>query len=557
MKLIECVPNFSEGRNQSIIDEIIAPIKDSADVHLLDVDPGYDTNRTVVTFIGEPESVIAVAFKCIEIASNLIDMSKHSGEHPRMGATDVCPLIPLQNVSMKECINYSKTLASKVGRELNIPIFLYENSSKSKFRSNLSDIRKGEYEGMKVKLKDPKWRSDYGPKEFNDKSGTTAIGAREFLIAYNVNLNTFDRKIATDIALDIRESGRAKRDAEGKIIRDDNGKIIKKKGKFKFCKAVGWYIDEYNQAQVSINLTNYKKTSIHKVFEEVRKQARKRGVRVTGSEIVGLVPLQAMIDSGKYYLGKQRYPLGIPQQDIVQNAIQSLGLSDISKFDQNDKIIEYKINSNDNSFKKLKMDDFLNVLSRGTPTPGGGSISALAGSLGAALTSMVANLSFNKKSTSQEINRYNQIGLECQKLKDSLLDLVDKDSKSYDLVIDAIRLPKKTDKDKKRRLQEIEKATIHAADIPMQILELSIQLMKKTLLISEIGNKNSITDSGVAGYLIHSAGHGASLNVLINIKTINSKIEKEYHSKIDYYIKDLDDLFLKLKNNVDSILNND
>ena len=310
-KLIECVPNFSEGKDQNKIQSIVDRIRSVEGITVLDVDSGQDTNRTVVTFVGEVPAVLEGAFQGIKEASRVIDMSSHKGTHPRIGSTDVCPLIPLQNVSMKECVNYSKTLASRVGRELNIPIFLYECSSKSKFRSNLSDIRKGEYEGLKTKLKDKKWKPDYGPSEFDNpifnipRTGVTAIGAREFLIAYNVNLNTFDKKVATDIALDIRESGRAKRDSKGKIIRDDNGKIIKKRGKFKFCKAVGWYIDEYNQAQVSINLTNYKKTSIYKVFEEVRRQARKKGVRVTGSEIVGLVPLQAMIDSGQYYLNKQ------------------------------------------------------------------------------------------------------------------------------------------------------------------------------------------------------------------------------------------------------------
>ena len=557
MKLIECVPNFSEGKDKSIIDKIIEPIKSNTNVTLLDVDMGQDTNRTVVTFIGTPENVINTAFECIEIASKLINMSQHSGEHPRMGATDVCPLIPLKNVSMKECVLLSKTLASKVGKQLDIPVYLYENSATKNYRKSLSIIRKGEYEGLDKKITQSQWKPDYGPSKLNIKSGATAIGAREFLIAYNINLNTNNKKIATDIALDIRESGRAKRDKSGKIIRDDKRNIIKKRGKFRFCKAVGWYIDEYNQAQVSINLTNYKKTSLHKVFEEVRKQARKRGVRVTGSEVVGLLPLQAMINSGKYYLKLQNSSTGLPEPDIIETALKSLGLSDIDKFNPLDKIVDFTISSEFKEFKNDSISEFIDHISRPTPTPGGGSVSALASALGASLSSMVANLSINKKELIKDYNKFISISENCQEYKEIFLNLIDEDSKAYDDVIKAIRLPKKTTEDNKIRYKEINNATLNAANVPLRILEQSVSLMKQTLAISEIGNKNSITDVGVSAHLIKAAAYGAGMNVLINLKSIDKKHSDEIKQKVDYFLSDINDLFIKTDNIVNRYLDND
>ena len=555
MKLIECVPNFSEGRDENIINSIILPIKQNNNVHLLDVDMGFDTNRTVVTFVGKPNDVIKVAFDCITIASNLIDMSKHKGEHPRMGATDVCPLIPVKNVSMNECIKLSKDLARKVSRELNIPIFLYENSASNKSRRSLSFIRSGQYEGFSQKFSNKEWNPDYGKAEINVKSGVTAIGAREFLIAYNINLNTQNKKIATDIALDIRESGRAKRDKDGLILRDSNGKMIKKKGKFNFCKAVGWYIDEYNQAQVSINLTNYKKTSMHKVFEEVRKQARKRGVRVTGSEIVGLVPLKAIINSGKFYLKKQKSPVGLPEQDIIDTAIKSLGLSEIDKFNPNDKIIDYTISSNNNSFRNQSISDFIDNISRNTPTPGGGSVSALSAALGVSLSTMVANLSIGRKDLMNSYDSFIAISENCQNYKDIFLELIDKDSKAYDDVINAIRLPKKFDQDKVLRKKAIIETTVNAAEIPLQILEKSIPALEQTLKIAENGNPNSITDVGVGASLIRTAAYGASLNVLINAKDLDKKKSNHFKEKVDYYLKQVEDLFIKTDKIVNKKLN--
>ena len=397
MKIIECVPNFSEGRNKVFINELKTIVINSENVHFLDIDPGYDTNRTVLTFIGEPESVIDTAYQLIKYASEFIDMRNHKGAHPRMGATDVCPLIPLQNVSMKECVKLSKILSKKVSNNLNIPIYLYENSANSKERSNLSNLRSGEYEEMNEKILKEKWIPDFPTNSFNIKSGVTAIGAREFLVAYNINLNTTDKKIATDIALDIREAGRLKRDTKGTVLRDSNGKGLKKPGKFKFCKAVGWFIDEYNQAQVSINLTNYNKTSIHKVFDEVRIQARKRGFRVTGSEIVGLVPKKALIDAGCYYLNKQGKSVGIPEIDIINLAIKSLGLSDIVDFNPKMKIIENSLIDYSKDLSNFTIKDFSDELSRNSFAPGGGSVSALLGLLGSSLTCMVSNLTYDNK----------------------------------------------------------------------------------------------------------------------------------------------------------------
>ena len=555
MKIIECVPNFSEGRDTLIIDKIIEPIKSNDKVELLDVDPGFDTNRTVVTFIGTPGDVIEVAFKCIKLASKLIDMSKHSGEHPRMGATDVCPLVPVKDVSMKECIELSKKLGEKVGKELNIPIFLYENSATQKDRINLASIRKGEYEGMNDKLQDSYWKPDFGPNKLNLKAGVTAIGAREFLIAYNVNLNTFDKKIATDIALDIREAGRAKRDSNGKIIRDKNNKIIKKPGKLKYCKAVGWYIDEYRQAQVSINLTNFKKTSLHRTFEEVRLQARKRGVRVTGSEIVGLVPKQAMINSGKYYLKKQKRSSGLPEVDIIEIAKKSLGLEDIGTFVIKEKIIDFQINSTDKKLIENTLSDFNDQISRDTPTPGGGSASAYMGSVGASLSAMVANLSVTKKGLEHNYNRFLSISENCQKINARFLELVDLDSQAYDSVIAAIRLPKKSKIDIKNRDKAIEQSNVYAANIPLEILKECVSGLKQTLAISEIGNPNSITDVGVAVESLKASAKGAALNIIINAKSLSKSKEKSFLDKIDYYMNEVNDYAIKIEKNVNNKLN--
>ncbi len=560
MKLIECVPNFSEGNNQDFIAGIKNIVENSKNVKLLDIDAGRDTNRTVLTFIGEPNDVINTAYKLIEFASININMENHKGEHPRMGATDVCPLIPLQDVSMKECIELSKSLANKVGTRLNIPVYLYENSAKNTYRSNLSDIRSGEYEQLSEKLSDKKWKPDYGPSEYSNplfnisKTGVTAIGAREFLIAYNINLNTTDKKIATDIALDIREAGRFKRDNQNKILRDKNGIGIKKPGKLKFCKAVGWYIEEYKQVQVSINLINYKVTSLHKTFEEVRRQARRRGVRVTGSEVVGLLPKKDMIDSGIYYLKKQNKSCGIPEDDIINIAIKSLGLEDISLFDSNKKIIEYLLDDNVIQLKDMTVNKFMDELSRDSLAPGGGSVSALAGSLGASLTCMVSNLTYGNNKYKKYSNINFKSSAKTQNYKDLLITLVDKDTIAYNNIVSSMRLPKKTKSDQKLRDKEILKATINATNVPLEILSICSDLIKETLIVAENSNPNCISDIGVASNMILSASLGASYNILINISDLRKSKKEYYLNTSDFYLKQINSCHIKIIKIVDRLL---
>ena len=519
MKLIECVPNFSEGADLSIIKSITDKIESINSVELLDVDPGKDTNRTVVTFVGSPEQVIEAAFLAIKEASFLIDMSKHRGEHPRMGATDVCPLVPVANVTMEECIKYSKILAKKVGDELQIPVFLYESSSNLAYRKSLSDIRKGEYEGMEDKMKSKKWTPDFGPDNFNSKTGCTAIGARNFLIAYNVNLNTKDKKMASDIALDVREAGRARRDKKGKILRNKDGKMLKKAGKLKHTKAVGWYIDEYKKAQVSMNLTNYLETPIYKAFEEIRKQANKRGLRVTGSEIVGLVPKKSLIDSGIYYLKKQNKPISIPNKEIIHTAIDSLGLNDISPFEQNKYIVENRI-KHSTPLVDLSLSDFADEVSIESPAPGGGSVSSSVGALSAALVSMVSNLSFNKKGYEKNNNKFENIGIEAQKIKRKLISLVDEDTRAFNNIMESFRLPKKNNEQINKRNKMIEDATKYAIEVPLNIMREAYKSIILSKKIAKIGNKNSLSDSGVAAELSYAAINGAYMNVLINLKDL-------------------------------------
>ena len=546
MKLIECVPNFSEGRNQNIIKLILDSICSVDKISLLDVDSGHDTNRTVVTFVGEPELVIESAFLGIKIASELIDMNKHSGEHSRMGATDVCPLVPISNVSMEDCIKYSNILAEKVAKELQIPIYLYENSAKNKERKNLANIRKGEYEGLKEKLKQSNWKADYGPNKPHETAGATAIGAREFLIAYNININSQDKKLATDIALDIREQGRNKRDLKGKFIRDSEGVPIKKPGLFKHCKAVGWYIEEYGIAQVSMNLTNYKKTPLHKVFDTTCKQARKKGARVTGSEIVGLLPLETIINAGKYFLNKQKRSTGIPINDIINIAIKSMGLDELSPFDPKEKIIEYKINNFVNTLSNKKINDFTDILSTNKPAPGGGSASALAGALGASLSAMVSNLTIGKKKWDPIYEDMCKIGEQSQVLKDRLNILIDKDTEAFNELFSAFKLPSKTQEQIDFKNKSINRATILAIDIPMEILENCLKVLDIIIKISKVGNINSISDAGVAGEVAYAGARGGYLNVLINLKELNDEnIHKKLKNKAEIYLIRCDD---KLKN---------
>ena len=557
MRLIECVPNFSEGKNKDIIDSITSEIVSVSGVKLLDVDPGKDTNRTVVTFVGDPESVIEAAFLAISKASELIDMSIHKGEHPRMGATDVCPLIPIKGVTVDECIEYSHKLAQKVAQKLNIPIFMYEKSATSKERQNLANIRKGEYEGMSKKMKLKNWAPDYGEK-FNIKSGVTAIGVREFLIAYNINLNTSDKKLASDIALDIREAGRAKRDKNGKIVRDKNNIIIKVPGSLKSVKGVGWYLEEHNIAQVSMNLVDYKTTSIHQTFEEVREQAQKRGMRVTGSELVGLIPMDALLDAGRYFLIKQNKSTGVSNNQLIHIAVKSLGLDEMYPFNKNEKIIEYLIDTNPKLINKTIVD-FVDEVSMDSPAPGGGSVSAVAASMSAGLVSMVANLSFNKKEFYSKRNKINGLADTAQQLKNDFLSLVDLDTLAFNDLMNAFRLPKKTDKEIKFRDSQILAMTKLVTEVPLRTLEKTEEAIDLALEVLKIGNTNCVSDVAVASEMAYSAAYGAYYNVRINL--LDLKKEKAYSNQINHkiisIISSMDNKISKIRNLVEKDLSSE
>ena len=557
MKLIECVPNFSEGRNKDIINQITAEISSVSNVKLLDVDPGKDTNRTVVTFAGHPDDVIEAAFLAISKASELIDMSKHEGAHPRMGATDVCPLIPIKGVSVQECIEYSHVLAQKVGKKLKIPIFMYEKSASSKSRENLAKIRQGEYEEMSDKLQLKEWAPDYGPKKINVKAGVTAIGVREFLIAYNINLNTSDKKLASDIALDIREAGRAKRDKDGKIIRDKNSVMVKIPGSLKSVKAVGWFLEEYNVAQVSMNLIDYKITSVHKVFEEVRMQAQKRGLRVTGSELVGLIPLDSLLDAGKYYLKQQNKSCGVSDSQLIHIAVKSMGLDEMYPFNNNEKIIDYMIDDSQKLVDKT-ISSFTDEVASDSPAPGGGSISALAGSLSASLISMVANLSYDKK---QFLNKkkINDIACSAQKLKNEFLILIDTDTKAFDQLMSSFRLPKKTDKEIEFRNQKILQMSKLVTEVPFDTLQKSLEALDLVFEVLSIGNKSCISDTGVAAEMAYSCAYGAYYNVKINL--IDLKEDQKYCKKIlnksESILSEMDSKILNVRNKIIEGLNDE
>ena len=523
MKIIECVPNFSEGVDLAKIKEITDVIESVNNIALLDVDPGADTNRTVVTFVGPPEAVVDAAFLAIKKASEILNMQIHKGAHARMGATDVCPLVPVSGVTMEECVLLSVQLAERVGKELDIPVFLYENSATNNDRVNLANIRSGEYEGMADKLKIEKWKPDLGPIALHLTAGATAIGAREFLIAYNINLNSHEKKLASDIALDIREAGRAKRNSKGKFVREADGTIIKVPGSLKSTKAVGWYIDQYKQAQVSMNLTNFNITSPHQAFDEVCMQAQNRGLRVTGSELVGLIPLSALINAGLHYLEKQGQSQGIPENDIIHIAIKSLGLDDLGPFDPKEKIIEYRVSEKYGDLANSSISDFVDVLSSNSPAPGGGSVSALAGSLAAALSAMVGNLTVGKKGFENLKSEMNALAIDGQQLKDKLIKYIDDDTNSFNSVIDAMRMPKKTDDEINIRHLAIQEATKIATYSPLSILEACADVMPLAKLAVNKGNPNSISDAGVAAEMAHAGAQGGAMNVLINLTDIEDE----------------------------------
>jgi len=596
-ELIECVPNFSEGRNKNIIKQITDEIEKVEGVKLLDVDPGYDMNRTVVTFIGDMKGVEEAAFRAIKKAAELIDMSKHHGSHPRMGATDVCPFVPVSNVTTEECIKLSERVAQKVGEELKIPVYLYEKSARKKERQNLALIRQGEYEALEAKLKNPNWKPDFGPAEFNPRAGATVIGVREFLIAYNINLNTREVLHATDIAFELREKGRSVRKGnikpfyyKGKTIlkykegyypcgncefvgntivetiehckikhnydlaellklngidpEHPENQSVKKPGLFKHCKAIGWMVPNYDRVQISINLTDYKVTSMHHVLEAARKLAAERGLVVTGSEIVGMVPFPALLETGKYFLRKQGRSAGVPIKDILNTAVQSLGLRDTGEFKINDRVLGLPKTTGD-ELVEMKVNDFVDEVSRESPAPGGGSIAALSGALGAALSSMVSNLTANKRGSEDVDEILNEAAEKAQKIKDELVKAVDSDTKAFNDYMEARRLPKKTEEQKKIRYEAMQNGLKNAVLVPLNTARLSLMVIKLALTVAKYGNPNSITDVGVGAQSAFTGVVGGILNVLINLKDIDD------HK----FVSDIKEECEELKRNAEKELN--
>lgn len=513
-QLIECVPNFSEGRDINIIKQITDEIEKVEEVRLLNVDPGKATNRTVVTFVGNPRAVVEAAFRAIKKAGELIDMSKHKGEHPRMGATDVCPLIPIANISMEETAAYAQQLAKRVGDELKLPVYLYESAQPDKSRSNLSFIRAGEYEGFFKKIAELK--PDYGPAVMDAKRGATVIGARDFLVAYNVNLNTTSTRRANAIAFDIREAGRK--------VKMENGELKTEPGSLKSVKAIGWFIEEYGIAQISINLTNINITPVHIAFDEVCKKAESRGIRVTGSELVGLIPLKAMLDAGKYFLRKQKRSTGVSEKELVRIAVISMGLDELSPFNPEEKIIEYMLkDKNDSRLVSMQLNAFADETASESPAPGGGSIAAYIGSLGISLGAMVANLSSHKKGWDDRWEEFSNWAEKGQLYKDQLLQLVDADTKAFNRIMSAMSLPKGTDEEKELRAETIQKATKNAIEVPFKVMQLSYDSMEVIKAMAETGNPNSVSDAGVGALCARSAVMGAFMNVRINASGCDDK----------------------------------
>lgn len=506
--IIECVPNFSEGNDMNIIRQITDQVNTVDGVRLLNVDPGKATNRTVVTFVGDPEAVIEAAYRAIKKAGELIDMSKHRGEHPRMGATDVCPLIPIANISMEETAKYARKLAGRVGKELEIPVYLYEAAQPDKERSNLSVIRAGEYEGFFKKIQSPQWKPDYGPAAFDAKRGGTVIGARDFLVAYNINLNTTSTRRANAIAFDVREAGRTV---------EKDGVKVNEPGSLKSVKAIGWYIEEYGVAQISMNLTNINVTPVHIAFDEICKKAEARGIRVTGSELVGLVPLNALLDAGKYFLRKQHRSTGVSEKELIKIAVKSMGLDELSPFKPEERIIEYMLRSSgEEKLIRMTLSDFASETSSESPAPGGGSIAAYVGALGVSLATMVANLSAHKKGWDdrwEEFSNWADVG---QKYKDELMKLVDADTKAFNRIMSAMGMPKATEEEKSARAFALREATRHAIEVPFKVMEIAYSTMEVIKAMARTGNPNSVSDAGVGALCARTAVIGAFMNVRIN-----------------------------------------
>ncbi len=535
-QLIECVPNFSEGNDMNIIKQITNEVEAIEGVRLIDVDPGKATNRTVVTFVGTPEEVIEAAFQAVKKASELIDMKKHKGAHPRFGATDVCPLVPVSNITMEETVKYARLLAERIGKELNIPVYCYESAAFEEKRKNLANCRSGEYEGLSEKVSVPEWKPDFGPDKFNEsvaKSGATAVGARNFLVAYNVNLNTTSTRRANSIAFDIREKGRVKREGgtlTGKIVKDEQGNPVNEPGMLKCVKGIGWYIEEYGIAQLSFNLTDITVTSVHEVFDAACQRAEARGLRVTGSELVGVIPLKAMLDAGKHYLKKQNRSLGISDDEIIKIAAKSLGLDELTPFDPKKKIIEY-ILEEDQKKKLIDMDlkEFSEETASESPAPGGGSISAYMGALGVALGTMVANLSSHKRGWDNRWEEFSDWAVKGKEYHDQLIKMVDEDTNAFNAIMDAFGLPKKTDEEQRIRKEAIHEATKNAVEVPLNVMRLCYNSMEVMKAMAEIGNPNSVSDAGVGALAARSGVLGAFLNVKINTSGFE---DKEFVDKV-------------------------
>lgn len=539
-KIVECVPNFSEGRDMVVIEKITGEIKKVAGAELLDVDNGKDTNRTVVTFAGDPDAVLEAAFQAIKKASELIEMSKHTGAHSRMGATDVCPFVPVSGITMEDCIEIAKKLGKRVAEELHIPVYLYEEAAATEERRSLAYIREGEYEALPEKLKQEKYKPDFGEPVFNAKSGATVIGAREFLIAYNVNLNTRNVKIARKVANRIREKGRMVKNKE-------TGKKEQVPGTLKKVRAVGWYIDEYKMAQISVNLLNYKVTPLYRVFEEADKFAREFGIRVTGSELVGLIPLEAMLETGRYFLKLQGGSLGVSEKELVRVAIQSLGMEELGEFNPEHKIIEYKIREK-GRLASMNLYDFADELASDSPAPGGGSVAALNGALSAGLGSMVGNLTFGKKQYKDVKQMMVELSEKAQKLKDFFIESIDKDTEAFDKVMDTFSLPKNTEAEIGVRNRAIQEATKEATLVPFSVLEKSREAAEQALIVAERGNQNSLSDSGVSGLTASAAAEGALYNVMINLGDIEDEDFKlEIGRKAININKEVQEIVAKIK----------
>jgi glutamate formiminotransferase/formiminotetrahydrofolate cyclodeaminase len=528
MKLIECVPNFSEGADRTLINQITSVITSVDGIRLLNVDPGRATNRTVVTFVGEPGPVAEAAFLAIKKAGELIDMSKHQGEHPRMGATDVCPLIPVSNISMEETAACACALAKRVGEELDLPVYLYEYAQPDKKRSNLSVIRAGEYEGFFEKIRLAEWQPDFGPAVFDAKRGATVIGARDFLVAYNVNLNTTSTRRANAIAFDVREAGRVKREGDlvtGKIITDEQGKAVTIPGSLKAVKAIGWYIEEYGITQISMNLTNLEITPLHIAFEEVCKKAAERGIRVTGSELVGVVPLKTLLEAGRYFLHKQQRSAGVSQKELLRIAVRSMGLDELVPFNPQERIIEYLLQSPEAS-KLVKMDlaAFADETASESPAPGGGSIAAYVGALGASLAAMVANLSAHKKGWDHRWSEFSDWAEQGQYYKEELMRLVDEDTVAFNRMMTAFGLPKTTEGEKTTRALAIQEATKNAMEVPFRVMQAAFGSLAVIKAMAGTGNPNSVSDAGVAALCARAAVLGAFMNVRINASGCKDKL---------------------------------